>query len=142
MSAVNVVVPALILVTLEMLLPIPIPTLIAPAPAKVSSLPADAPLMAVVVILSVAPLSAPIVASFCTVMPPVTTLAVPLATACRDPPVLMPVELMLNGSAVVTPLSCTAAPTWLAVLVLPAAAPKAPALDTRMAPALTVITPV
>ena len=86
------------------------------------------------------PLVEPMVAALARVMRPVRSL-VPLKFSIA-PPVLMPELLMLKASAVLTPSICTAAPEKLETTVLLAAAPRAPAFETRMAPALIVITPV
>ena len=106
-----------------------------PAPAKVRALPAGAmpPLMFSV------PLVEPMVAALPRVIRPVRSL-VPLKFSMA-PPLLMPLLLIVNSSAVGTPLICTAAPMLLATVVA-TLLPSAPALETRMAPALTVIAPV
>ena len=111
-----------------------------PAPENVSAFVPDAmpPLMFKF------PLVEPIVAAAPSVIRPVSSL-VP-AKFSIAPPLLIPVLLMVKSSARLTPFNCTAPPLLLFVLlvttVLLAAAPSAPALDTRMAPALIVITPV
>ena len=109
--------------------------LIEPPPANVSE---KTPLMAPVR-FNVAPASAPMVTLLPIVMAPLEVL-VP-ATACKEPPLLMPLVLRVRGSAIETLFSCNAAPTLFGTVVPAVARPSAPALLTRTAPSLIVKVP-
>ena len=135
--ALRVVVPEPILV-MALSAPNPAPlTLMAPAPARSRFC---APVMEPVR-ESVAPASAPMVVTPASVTVPVTTLVVPLASACKAPPLLMPEPFKDRASPpMLTPFSCSAAPLPVTT-VLPVTVPRAEALETFTAPEPMVSTP-